>query len=855
MALPQGINFRASSGYVSDGPNDYAQTTNSLNYPTTTPQDNDVGWESGQVDYVNDRDSGVDARLAGTHGIELAQSATYRIDLPAPGSYNIRAAFGSATSGFIVEAYLYDNNTLVATLASNQAIAFGQFVDASDTLRSSPADWVANNAAITQSFSSTIMRVVIPTGGNYRTISHLYVESAGGGAAALAGDAAGQASATGNLTTDIPLTGASVVVATATGSLNVPIDLSGNAAAVSAAAASLTTQIPVAGVASGNSAASGELSSDISLSSDANTQSTATADLTATITLSGAAVAQALANAGIDTSILLGANAAGQATATGALDGDSNIAGNAQTSASATGSLDTAIDMAGAAQGSANATGWIEIYGGTLADLYTSMGSNDGGVSLQGNPVKDWTQQAVVGMGNQARGDMTPNWWTPADTSFKSIVPWTAATCWFVAWPGVNHASTNTGVNIQRLEFWVQRHSTGEWRLENYDKLEINWPPTTDAVESRVEADGSRSFFLSGAKNSGYVATVPYAVHGSCQRFSLIDGDDIRCIFARLKTKLVLEDPNGPNDMAASELYVDIGADYWSALGVVVADYAPEESAPQAVNSRFERVTVAPRYVQMASINPPSPALDYPAGDRSIDHATFESDLPPPLMPFAADAAAQATASGDLTTGIPLDADAASQATASGDISGAAQLAGAANADATATGSLTIQIQLSANAIAQALATANLDAPVNLAGQAASSATAAGNLTTQINMDADAQADITAIGQLSAAAVPLAGDAAAIATGQGDLNTAITIDGAALNVVSGTGSLTVNLGISGHAAALVAAGADLTTQIPLNAAAVAEVLSTANLSGGVSTLKPNPKYTVIAPWRNYRVAA
>ena len=103
--------------------------------------------------------------------------------------------------------------------------------------------------------------------------------------------------------------------------------------------------------------------------------------------------------------------------------------------------------------------------------------------------------------------------------------------------------------------------------------------------------------------------------------------------------------------------------------------------------------------------------------------------------------------------------------------------------------------------------------------------------------------------------MPLAGDVIGNVSAAGDLNTQITLDAAALNVVSGTGSLTVNLAISGNAAALVTAGADLTTQIPLNAAAVAQVLASANLSGGVSTIKPNPLYTATGLWRDYRVAA
>lgn len=180
-------------------------------------------------------------------------------------------------------------------------------------------------------------------------------------AAELAGDASAQTSATGSLTTEIPLTGASIVVATAGGSLNVPISLAGNAAVSSAATASLTTQIPLAGDASGNSAASGDLSSGVSLSADAASESTATADLTATITLSGQAVAQALAAAGIDTTILLSGDASSQSTSTGELAGGAaQLYGDASATATATGSLTAQIVLSGAAVVQALATGSLD---------------------------------------------------------------------------------------------------------------------------------------------------------------------------------------------------------------------------------------------------------------------------------------------------------------------------------------------------------------------------------------------------------------------------------------------------------------------------------------------------------------
>ena len=177
MALPQGINFRLTYGYVTDGANEYAQTVTTLNYPTTTSQGNDVGWESGTIAYKSDRSSSVDARLAGNHGLDAGATATYRIDLPSTGTYNIRSAMGSATTAFRVDADLYDSGSFLRTLATDQAISTGQFVDASDTLRADAATWVSSNSAVSETFSTSIMRVTIDTSSSYRNICHLYVET------------------------------------------------------------------------------------------------------------------------------------------------------------------------------------------------------------------------------------------------------------------------------------------------------------------------------------------------------------------------------------------------------------------------------------------------------------------------------------------------------------------------------------------------------------------------------------------------------------------------------------------------------------------------------------------------------
>jgi hypothetical protein len=226
--MKQGINFRSTAGYVTDGVDEYAQITGANTYPITTPQGNNVGWESiasGAI-LMGNRNSSIDRRLAGLHTQDANAVANYRIDLPSTGSYNIRAAFGDASFGQKVEAYLKDNAAQIATLCTFKSISAGEFVDATNVKHTSAANWVSSNAQITHSFSTTTLRVIIggTTTTGYYAIAHLFVESATG--AQLAGSAVSAASASADLTTGTPAA------------------LSGSAASQSSASGDLTTAVP-----------------------------------------------------------------------------------------------------------------------------------------------------------------------------------------------------------------------------------------------------------------------------------------------------------------------------------------------------------------------------------------------------------------------------------------------------------------------------------------------------------------------------------------------------------------------------------------------------------------------------------
>lgn len=181
MAYPQGISFRQSSGYVTDVSPSTFEITDTVGsgipeYPRTTAQGNTVGYELGNPANSNprNRNSGNDARLAGSHSIPDALQR-YRFDLPASGSYNIRVAAGDAVYSAATYVELFDTITSLGVLCSGSTGAGNSFRDAANNIRTAAA-WPGSNTAAAVSFATTIARFKLSTGSS-TTIAHLYIES------------------------------------------------------------------------------------------------------------------------------------------------------------------------------------------------------------------------------------------------------------------------------------------------------------------------------------------------------------------------------------------------------------------------------------------------------------------------------------------------------------------------------------------------------------------------------------------------------------------------------------------------------------------------------------------------------
>ena len=94
-----GINFRATSGYVSDP---IGTTYANLDLYPTTRAGTTFGYKAGVTPQTRDRSVSVDARIAGSwqHSNALGTKVTFLYDVGA-GSYELRLAVGDASFGTV----------------------------------------------------------------------------------------------------------------------------------------------------------------------------------------------------------------------------------------------------------------------------------------------------------------------------------------------------------------------------------------------------------------------------------------------------------------------------------------------------------------------------------------------------------------------------------------------------------------------------------------------------------------------------------------------------------------------------------------------------------------------------------
>jgi hypothetical protein len=173
-----GLNFRASSAYVTDGTGETYVLKDE--YPTTrggvTFGYSDV---PVSVSFVQSRDrsTSVDQRLAGMHQFSNnGDSWEFRVALDAAGTWEVCLALGDAEYGRTNQLKIYDDTTLLDTI--NGSSSGGQFVDTDETTHYA-ASWPDDNTCVEYTFSSTTANFVLDSSAGGDTgLAHIYLAKA-----------------------------------------------------------------------------------------------------------------------------------------------------------------------------------------------------------------------------------------------------------------------------------------------------------------------------------------------------------------------------------------------------------------------------------------------------------------------------------------------------------------------------------------------------------------------------------------------------------------------------------------------------------------------------------------------------
>lgn len=182
MPFSIGINFRATSGYVTD-PSGYTYCIGDT-FPVTRGGAT-FGWTQTTNLGTRDRNASEgNVRVAGINYDSNSASpiSSFTLRLPAAGAYQIGLAMGDATNGQTQYFDLYDNATLLTSQSGVNTNA-DQFMDIAGNVYSTGNTWFTNQVMNTYTFASTslILTIGALSGGDSSTLACLIVAASTSG--------------------------------------------------------------------------------------------------------------------------------------------------------------------------------------------------------------------------------------------------------------------------------------------------------------------------------------------------------------------------------------------------------------------------------------------------------------------------------------------------------------------------------------------------------------------------------------------------------------------------------------------------------------------------------------------------
>lgn len=179
--------------------------------------------------------------------------------------------------------------------------------------------------------------------------------------------------------------------------------------------------------------------------------------------------------------------------------------------------------------------------------------------------------------------------YAPANGEWTHIVPWG------VIYPGLNHSSSNTAVEISAVRVGWLPHQSDEWVKIDYD-VKDDITQTLGYKElpyicSQIET------VLTARKNVpiNFVNPIHFWKNGKIEM--PVKPQELRAVYAGFKMKTVLVDGSGIDDRDLSELYINSAYDFYPDGTTVI-----NSGLPMGCSSRFTKAEQYEQIIECCSV-------------------------------------------------------------------------------------------------------------------------------------------------------------------------------------------------------------------------------------------------------------
>lgn len=193
----------------------------------------------------------------------------------------------------------------------------------------------------------------------------------------------------------------------------------------------------------------------------------------------------------------------------------------------------------------------------TIGDVIKDMSSSSEALVI--SPKFDFQRMPQI-IQHSPSGKSLPAWWTGLRPEWCYRI-----LSWHTVYEAEGNAAVNTRVQIARLRTYILSNATKKWTL-----IDNAAAPATELWKYPYVYVGQPAGTFRAASDGGISVkpVYPNFHHGYGSIKDVPNPQDVRAVFVAMDFRLIVDDPNKPDDRSKARYVVDAGADYYPGKGL-----------------------------------------------------------------------------------------------------------------------------------------------------------------------------------------------------------------------------------------------------------------------------------------------